>query len=445
MAEERAHQQKLDDVHLEIIAHLKKETLQRGDFLAVHVVRSGASGDVPDDRDVRLVIADPEVSHSKGIESTAKQLAYEVLESRGTGARRYKNQVVFLAADATRLKELEVAVRQYLAWNSICGERTELNLDAQQDSTANSKRQQWLETVKQRIPETYHWLLVPSLPDPQASANQVQWLEIKLTGADHLAPRASKRLKNDGLLVTQYAGSLLRMELDRIPLWKADHVSVKDLSDWFAQYLYLPRLRSTDVLLKAMQDGVKSIAWEQDGFGYGDRFDEAAGRYRGLVAGALAPVVHNAESVVVKPAAAAAQIKADQAAAQSAAHGGGGGASIVYPGIAPGAAHVISGPSGGGATVAPPGSSVVPQPAVTSKRPTRFFGSVSVDPRRVGRDVSVIAAELLAHLTGLPSAEAEIQLDITVRVAGGVPDNVVRIVTENARTLKFTSADFDVD
>ena len=60
-------------------------------------------------------------------------------------------------------------------------------------------------------------------------------------------------------------------------------------------------------------------------------------------------------------------------------------------------------------------------------------------------DEGTYAAELLAHLTGLPSAEAEIQLDITVRVPGGVPDNVVRTVTENARTLNFTSADFDVD
>ena len=181
----------------------------------MHVVRSGGSGDVPDDRDVRLVLLDPEQPHSKGMDGEAKRFAREVLESRGTGARRYKNQVVFLAPDATRLKELEAAVRQYLAWNSICAERKQLNLDAQQESTASAKRDQWLETVKQRIPETYHWLLVPSLQDPQASAQQIEWLELKLTGADQLAPRASKRLKNDGLLVTQLAGTMLRLELDR--------------------------------------------------------------------------------------------------------------------------------------------------------------------------------------------------------------------------------------
>jgi hypothetical protein len=46
-----------------------------------------------------------------------------------------------------------------------------------------------------------------------------------------------KKMKNDGALVTQLAGTMLRLELDRIPRWKGDHVSVRDLTDWFAQYL----------------------------------------------------------------------------------------------------------------------------------------------------------------------------------------------------------------
>lgn len=449
MAEERAGQQKLDDVHLEILTHLKKETLQRGDFLGVHVVRAGASGDVPDDRDVRLVLMDPELPHSRGTESPALKFAREVLESRGTGARRYKNQVVFLAPDATRLKELEAAVRQFLAWASICDERETLVLDTQQIALAGSKRQQWLETVKQRVPETYHWLLVPTLADPQASAQQVEWSELRLTGSDHLAPRASKKLRNDGLLVTQYAGTMLRLELDRIPLWKGDHVALKDLGDWFAQYLYLPRLRSTDVLVQAVRDGVQSLAWVQDGFAYADRHDAAAGRYRGLVAGQHPPVVYNADSVVVKPAAANAQFEADRQAAAEAQGGGagagpgggGGGGTAVYPGIPSGAEHVVNGPTPGGVVVAPGGAGTTAV-AATAVRPKRFFGSVGVNPQRMALDAATIAKELVAHLTALPGADAEIQIDITIRVPGGVPDTVVRTVTENARTLKFTTADF---
>lgn len=431
MADERSAQYRTDTVHVEILEHLKREVPYRGDFLAVHVVRSGGSGDVPDDRDVRLVILDPELPHSRGTDSEAMRFAKEVLESRGTGARRYRNQVVFLAPDATRLRELEQAVRQYLAWNSICEERTQLNLDAQQEAMANSKRQQALETVKQRIPETYHWLLVPTLTDPQASAQAIEWTESKLSGTDHLAPRASKKMKNDGTLVTQLAGTMLRLELDRIPLWKGDHVSVRDLTDWFAQYLYLPRLRSSDVLIEAIRDGAKSLAWSQDGFAYADRYDADAKRYRGLVAGQLAMVALNPESVVVKPAVAQLQIAADQAPPTVPSNG-----TLLID--APPAAN--GGGSGSGTVVIPP----TPVPS-TAAKPKRFFGSVAVNPQRLALDAATIAKELVAHLTALPGASAEIQLDITIRVPGGVPDHVVRTVTENARTLKFTSADFDAE
>lgn len=433
MADERATQYKQDTVHLEILEQLKKEVPHRGDFVGVHIVRSGGSGDVPDDRDVRLVLLDPELPHTRDTQSPAKSFAKEVLENRGTGARRYKNQVVFLAPDATRLKELESAVRQYLAWHSICEERTQLNLDAQQEATANSKRQQALETVKQRIPETYHWLLVPTLHSPQATAADVAWQELKLSGSDHLAPRASKKMKNDGLLVTHLAGTMLRLELDRIPLWKGDHLTVKDLADWFAQYLYLPRLRGSDVLIESIRDGVKAITWAQDSFAYADRFDAGANRYRGLVSAQLAMVALNPDSVVVKPVAAQAQMALDQAQAATA-----GSPVTTQP-------TTTSTPIDG---TVPGGSTVVVPPAVvpsTAAKPKRFFGSVAVNPQRLALDAATIAKELVAHLTSLPGANAEIQLDITIRVPGGVPDNVVRTVTENARTLKFTSADFDAE
>ena len=37
----------------------------------------------------------------------------------------------------------------------------------------------------------------------------------------------------------------------------------------------------------------------------------------------------------------------------------------------------------------------------------------------------------------------KVTLDIEAEVPGGVPDNVVRIVTENGRTLKFTTHGFE--
>jgi hypothetical protein len=43
--------------------------------------------------------------------------------------RLYRNTLVFLAADKTRLQDLDEAVRKFLAWESILAEKTTLNLD----------------------------------------------------------------------------------------------------------------------------------------------------------------------------------------------------------------------------------------------------------------------------------------------------------------------------
>ena len=62
--------------------------------------------------------------------------------------------------------------------------------------------------------------------------------------------------------------------------------------------------------------------------------------------------------------------------------------------------------------------------------------------QRVGRDAGKIAEEVIAHLSSLIGADITVRLDIEASIPPGVPDNVVRTVTENCRTLKFTSQGF---
>jgi hypothetical protein len=50
-----------------------------------------------------------------------------------------------------------------------------------------------------------------------------------------------------------------------------------------------------------------------------------------------------------------------------------------------------------------------------------------------------IADTLIAHLAGLIGSQVKVTLEVEAEVASGVPDTVVRSVTENSRTLKFVS------
>ena len=76
-------------------------------------------------------------------------------------------------------------------------------------------------------------------------------------------------------------------------------------------------------------------------------------------------------------------------------------------------------------------------------QPTRFHGTAMLDSARVGRDASRIADEVIAHLSGLVGAKVTVTLEIEAEVPSGAPDHVVRTVTENSRTLKFTSQGFE--
>lgn len=75
----------------------------------------------------------------------------------------------------------------------------------------------------------------------------------------------------------------------------------------------------------------------------------------------------------------------------------------------------------------------------------RFHGTVRLDPLKLSSSAGRIGEEVVAHLDGLVGSEVEVTLEIRAHVDEGVPDVVVRTVTENARTLKFDGFGFEED
>jgi len=426
LAEDRAEQLRRDPdkVVLEIERRLRADLRQAGDFPRIHPMPQ-TSQDVPDDLDVRLVVLGVDHPYSKEAGNAAERAAQAILETRGSGARQCRNTLVFLAADRTRLQDLDDAVRRLLAWESILAEKEQLNLDPHQVKQAETQRGAADGAVTARLPETYQWLLVPVQTTP---SDPVGWQAMRLSGSDALAVRASRKLRGDELLITSFAATRLRMELDRVPLWRGDHAGVKQLAEDFARYVYLPRLRDPGVLLGAIRDGVALLTWEQDGFAYADGFDEAAGRYRGLRTGQqIALSGADAAGLLVKPAVAKRQLEAEA-----------GPVTPPGPGVGEGGTSGAGQRQGSGGSI---GGAQPTQPV--ARRLTRFHGTATLDAARAGRDASRIADEVISHLAGLMGATVEVTLEIEARIPAGAPENVVRTVTENARTLRFTSQGFE--
>jgi predicted AAA+ superfamily ATPase len=424
LAEDLAEQLKRDPDKMaqELDDRLRADLRKTGEFSRIHSLpRSGA--DVPDDLDARLVVLPAEHTYTKEAGSAAVTAARAILESRGNTPRLYRNTLVFLAADKVRLQDLDEAVRRFLAWQSILAEKETLNLDPHQVRQAETQRQAADGAVVARLPETYQWLLVPEQTNPQAA---ITWQAVRLSGSEALAVRASKKLRSDESLVPSLGSTILRKHLDGVPLWRGDHVAVKQLIEDFARYLYLPRIAGPDVLVHAIRDGLNLLTWQSDTFAFAESYDEAAGRYRGLRGGQLVTVSADSSGLLVKPDIAATQMKAETVAAAS--NGTPAGETIV------GAPFAGSSMAGGGPT-APVGAQV--------RLLRRFHGTVTLDPARVGRDASRIADEVIAHLGGQVGAEVTVTLEIEASLPRGASDQIVRTVTENSRTLKFTSHGFE--
>lgn len=424
LAEDRAEQltRDIDKVAHELEERLRQELRRMGDFNRIHTLPQ-SSQDVPDDLEARLVVLGFQHPYSKEPESPAEVVAKSIFESRGNTPRLFRNTLVFLATDKTRLQDLDEAVRRYLAWQSILGEKDILDLSPHQVKQAEIQLKSADSAVAARLPETYQWLLVPTQQKPQ---DPVTFQAFRLSGEDALAARASKKLRNDELMLTALGATRLKMELDRVPLWRGSHVSIKQLIEDFARYPYLPRLKEPSVLLEAVREGVGRLTWELDAFAYAESYDDATGRFNGLSGGQNVSLFdYTASGLLVKAEVAREQIDADREKVK-----------IIR-------SESEKGNGGTGTTRRVTGDDTAPPAIPIQTQPRRFHGTVELEPTRVGRDAGRIAEEVISHLAGIVGSRVSVTLEISAEIPSGVPDQIVRTVTENSQTLRFTNQGFE--
>lgn len=402
------------------------EAGKRGDFARVHLL-PGSSVEVEDEPAAGLVVLRPEYTHGrKEAESAAVAAAREIVKQRGATPRSYQNMLVFIAADESRLPELVQAVRDLKAWTSILAAKDELNLDQRAIAQAFTRRDQERKTVSLRINETYCWLINPT----QDIAGDLRLPAVKINSQGSLAERATKKITQDNALITTFGSTMLRYELDRVPLWRGNHVSVRTVWEDFASFPYLPRLRDLSVLLRAVAGGPQTIDMANDGFAYAEAFDSDENRYRGLVVnGGVSNAVADGQSVLVRSDVA----EAIRAAIEV-------GPTAVDP---TGAETSDSGgtPTDGSAE----GAENDAEADSTSRvLPTRFYGRIALhDPSRLGRDAGDIGREILANILPRPGVSVRVTIEIESDDPNGFDEAAVRALSENARELGFDTSEFE--
>ena len=423
--DDRANQiaQNRAKIEFEIETRLKKVRSQEP-FAGVHVCPA-SSLDVPDEQTVRLVVLSPAQSYTPSAQDcAAMQACCEILEKRGTGARNWRNMLIFLAADQAALSLLEQRVCQYLAWKSIEDERGDLNLDQSQIREAEKSRKLCDQQVNALLSNAWCWLLIPGTDEEDRKT--LTWNAKRLSGnASALnLKEACSTLENEEDIVSIYAPQTLLMELDNL-LWKdRDHISVKTLWEYYCTYSYLPRLTSYKVLQEAMEKGCKQGEY----FAYAEACSEPEKRYIGLKWGETLSV--DRAGLLVRLSVARAQGQIDKGKDNT--KGNGGTSDNGNTGS--------NGNNGGGTIITPPPPPPGPNPPAPKTH--NFFMTAELDSVRINRDVNRILEEVTSHL-----ANSGMKLSFRLEVRGSSPDGVdqqtVRTVVENCMALKIKDFNFE--
>jgi len=426
LAEDKAEllKREPDKVVAELDRRLRTIFKERDRFSKIHVFPQ-VPGDVPDDMGTRLVVISQDHLNAKTEPNPAQEFAANILASRGTGPRLFANTLVFLAADSARYAGLETALRDYLAWKSVNDNKVEHNLTPFQVKQAETQLKSKEASVEAQLPEAFQSILVPSQVNPQAP---ITWKVISLRGGDgFLAKRVADKLIRDSEIYHKLAGTILRMEMDKVPLWRGqNHVKVSQVVEDFARYLYLPRVLGPELVIEAVVDGVGSLSWQNETFAYADNFDEAKKRYIGLKHGQnLRLPDSDPPGLLVQSDAARKQL---ESGAGTDPTGGGGG----------GGTDPVGGDTGDGGD-----GGKDPKPPIKKVVLKRFHGSATLSSIRMGADAARIADEILSHLVNHPESTVNVRLEIEADLPGGASDGLIRTVSENCRSLRFTSQGFE--
>ncbi|MCV0386470.1 MAG: DUF499 domain-containing protein [Nitrobacter sp.] len=416
IADERAKDVTDDDADEEIVAILRKDQAHRGGFHRVHAAPDNPL-DVEDARSVALIILPPAYAHAQRSSdaTSAERIVTDIIQRRGSGQRRFRNSLVFVAADDSGLESCREIARKYLAWRSIVqDEALSEGLTRAQFEDASSRMRQAAEGLAQRVRSTWSHVIYPAAEVGNGNATgAAAGFTLDHSSVVNRAPGKPipqivyDKLKAGGCIVDELGPDTLLAELRKV--WREDtpHVAVATLFDWFASYVYLSRLRDEATLTLSIE---KLLGKIESPVGFARSFDEESGKYEGVTqwSAALGSAIASGLLVWRK---ALPVVNAPRT------------------GVDVGSDTTDGNEKGTGGDTR--------RGADGNKLPKRFYGSITLEPDKAGLQVAAIAKEILFELGRPNGSSLKISLEIEAASPSGYPDDVVDVVRANLRDLKI--------
>ena len=248
------------------------------------------------------MILGPSTPHAgKGAaKSAATDAVTETLMRCRAAQRRFRNTLLFAAADEALLGTARDAMRRSQAWASIVEDRRlQDQLTQAQAVDAKDKAKSSREGAAKAVRLAWSHILFPIKTENTTAGSAFDLDHLSIASKDRAAIPVAvyEKAKNDGIAKEKLGPDALWLHL--MPLWPEDkpHLGVGEVADWFGSYVYLPKLRDRVVLDGAIRDAVGKL---DPAFGYADRFDETTGTYLGLVWGKSPPELISSSAVIVR-------------------------------------------------------------------------------------------------------------------------------------------------
>lgn len=374
--------------------------------------------DVPDDSIMRLVILTPEQFYAREETRPAFDAVLEYVRNNGLRPRYRGNRLLFLAPDHGALTRLRECIRVALAWGSIVEDIAgmRLVLDTLQVQQAKKELQTAEEVLPRATRECYRWLLCPVQYSPKDPKPAVEAFPLN-TGGSALGSELERVCTENELVITAWSPIHLRTKLKEL-YWKADKPAVGALAFWedTLRYLFLPRLKTRNVLEQAIVKGAGSRDF------FGTAYGQYEGKFDGFKFGD-ANVQLDDTLLLIEPEAAA-QYEAAQV-------------ELVAP--TPDSGEKTTNTQSGTQSTTSTREPSESEQYATGVQPKAhtFIGTVEVNAATAKMRLVEIAEEIINVLSSDSQATVKVSVEVNADFPTGVSDQIKRAVSENAASLGF--------
>ena len=402
----------------ECIVDQLQEAVRGGHWQQIDIVVCPQdSDDVRDVDTVQLIILPPSKSRPTRSRETdeAAAAALDILQHRGDALRIHRNTLLFLAARNDEIRVLRSNVRTYLAWHSILnGDRRLTNLTGDRLSQASSSLRSADSQLSESLVKAYRWTLAPSQENPQRADYRLSLSQTNPVETGDIVDSALGPLIKAEALIDEISPAALVTMLQQY-VWNSpnysDHISIDNLWELMTRNVYLHRLRSKDILIRCIAQGVS-----EGKFGYAKTYNGE--EYEGICFGEPMPYPASTDSgsgVLVTPE--MAQLVIEETPP-----------SLTSPSRSPDS-------SGRGGPVVPDDSPVDSKPEPTpSAGPKRIVVTKTIQNDISLDDINQLRDEIIRNLRA-DEGNVTVEIVITADNPEGFSESTARAVRENSAQL----------